>query len=109
MHISRFLILLLLVSVCFAAQVPGNLRQDGNVYICVGPETVQTSWNNPFPRPSFSQNGISLTHIVPPPEFRAHDITVDVRGASLLGSLSRTPLEAISCQVIHSDGRRQFH
>jgi hypothetical protein len=86
--------------------VPAHARQLGNVYLCVGPENVQSPVENPFHRPAFGQNGISLTHIVPPPEFRGHDLTrVD---ASEVG-LFRTPRKLISHgQGIHSDELGDF-
>jgi hypothetical protein len=110
MYIPRLLILLLGVSVSLAPQVSGHERHEGNVYECVvGPETVQRPWKNPFPQPAFHQNGISLTRIVPPLEFRAHDLTmVDARRVSLFDSLFRTP-KPISCQVNSGDGRESFH
>ena len=109
MYVPRLLILLLAVSVSLAAQVSGQ-RQVGNVYECVvEPETVQRPWKSPFPQPAFGQNTMSLTRIVPPPEFRTHDFTmVNARQVPLFDSLFRTP-KPISCQVNSGDGRESFH
>jgi len=106
MYIPRLLILLLGVSVSLAAQVSGHELHVGNVYECV---TVQKPWKNPFPQPAFGRNGISLTRIVPPPEFRAYDLRmVDARRFPLFDSLFPTP-KPISCQVDSGDGRESFH
>ena len=108
MSVPRLFVLPFLVSVCFAVQVAGNVRQDGNVYICVGQDTVQTPWKNPFLSPAFGQGGISLTDIVPPPELRAHDLTRgDACGVSPFNL--GPPRKPIECQIIHSDGRGRFH
>jgi hypothetical protein len=110
MYFPRLLILPLLVSVCFAAQVPGHLRPLGNAYECVGPETVQSPWKNPLSRPALGQDGVSLENIVPPPEFRARDLKmVDARGVSLFDGLFRAPRKPISCQGTVGDGRASYH
>jgi hypothetical protein len=113
MYIPRLLVLLLGVSVGLAAQVSGHVRHVGNVYECVvGPETEQSPWKNPFTEPAFGQHAISLTRIVPPPEFRAHHLTmVDERRVSAFDfdSLLRTLLKPISCQAGYGTGRASFH
>jgi hypothetical protein len=85
MYIPRLLILPLLVSVSFAAKLPGNVRWPGNAFECVGP------WKNPFLRPAFDQNGISLTQIVPPPEFRARDLKMVKVRPTVPSTSSRGP------------------
>jgi hypothetical protein len=84
MYLLRLLALPLLISLCVA---PLAMAGDG---MCM------QALENPFPRPilfqqlptvPFHRDGINLTHIIPPPEFRAHLKMVDARGVSLF----RTP------------------
>jgi len=118
MRVLRLVILPLLISVCVAAQVPGNIRLLGNRYVCIEPESaaVQPAWiKNLFlcpvlfqqlPTTAFRQDGISQTHIIPPPEFRAHDLTmVDASRVSRFRSFPGH----ILCHGVRSDAQGRFH
>src|SRR5438552_11012525 len=93
MHIPRFLILPLLISVCVAAQpVPGNVRKLGNRSICIepGPQPEPPAWMKEvfprrvsFPTTAFRSDEAILKRIISPPELRAQDLTrVDANGVS---------------------------
>jgi hypothetical protein len=117
MRIQRLLILPLLVSVCVAQSLPGNFKKDRKSYLCIEMEPLAAppEWmKSLFPRPvlfqplaSFRQHdGSILTHIIPPPEFRAHNLTrVDASGVSLF----RTPHGPSLCYGIRSDAQGRFH
>ena len=87
MHFSCLLTLPLLISISVAAQATD--------YICFESRLSTLVVNkNPFPRPvlfqqlPFHENGIDLTHIVPPPRFRVQErILVDASEFSLLRPL----------------------
>jgi hypothetical protein len=83
MHMSRLLILPLLISICVAAQpVPGKIRKLGSRHICLGPVSEAAApWftKNLFPRPvpyqqlpttPFPLDGAILKTTTPPPEWR---------------------------------------
>jgi hypothetical protein len=96
MYTPRLLILPLLVSICVAQPVPGNVRKDRQDYLCIETEPLAEppEWvKKLFPRPVLfqqlpafrQQDGSVLTRIITPPEFRAtRDLkVVDMSGVSL--------------------------
>jgi hypothetical protein len=97
MRVPHLLILPLLVSVCVAQPVPGNIPKGRRILLCVemeppapAPEWVKKLFLRPdvyqqLPTTPFHRGGGVATHIIAPPEFHAtSDLTMaDMSGVSM--------------------------